>query len=170
MTLTKLTQLTFTSNLVSGNLSSLARLTQLTVLKCSNNANIVGDLRPLASLVRLTTFWAASCGLTGDLSPLAALTALTSIDLRFNALTGYVSALQALTKMAVLALSSNSFSGDLAPLANMTSLVQLLLDNNKFSGTYIVINMYCIFMVSIIVDCRDTFGPVLSCSHVHTYM
>ena len=109
-------------------ISSLARLTNLTYLDLYNNQ--ISDISALSGLTNLTVLDLAWNQIS-DISSLSGLTNLTSLDLWNNQISD-ITPLARLTNMTWLGLGSNQIS-DISALSGLTNLVWLILDSNQIS-------------------------------------
>lgn len=120
---------------LSGNIPSLASLTELENLSLSNN-QLKGNIPSLTALVKLQRLNLAKNQLSGSL-PASFPDSLEYVALNNNQLTGTITNnFKTATKLQTLNLSTNKLSGSLPTnLSNLSSLTELVLDTNQFSGT-----------------------------------
>ena len=130
----RVVELLLSGNGLSGLLTDLSALTNLTILDLSYN-QLSGRIPDLSALTNLRNLFLSDNQLTGSIPDLSTLTKLTSLDLGFNQLTGSIPGLSSLTDLTSLALGSNQLSGPLPDLSALTSLTDLYLTNNQLSGS-----------------------------------
>ncbi len=118
---TLLTILRISSENVSGDISSLKKLTSLINLNIGGLNNITGDIESLKNLTSLTSLLTSGSNITGDIASLKTLTSLTT--LMTDGLRGDVSVLKPLTSLKTLWLKNGSFYGDIAALSPVLSLI-----------------------------------------------
>jgi len=126
---TNLRYLSIGNNLIGGNISPVASLTNLTELYLY--ANQISDISALASLTKLERLGLAYNGLIRDVSPLANLANLTWLRLEENQISD-ISPLANLTNLTYLDLTKNQIT-DISALANLTELTELGLSINPIS-------------------------------------
>lgn len=120
----------------SGNLESLASLTELIALRLNNNAKVSGSVESLAALTKLTEIGLS--GLVKVIGSLASLktTRLTSIDARNTLLSGDLAQLATLGQdtVAYVNFGNTRVSGSLAGLETLKNLQYLDLANADVGG------------------------------------
>ena len=115
---------------VDGNLSDLSPLAGLINLRFLNSTSNTSDLSPLAGLINLESLIFVRCNVS-DLSPLAGLINLTRLITWDNPVSD-LSPLAGLTKLEHLDLCGGRIS-DIKPLARLTGLKELYIFSNKIS-------------------------------------
>ena len=115
---------------VDGNLSDLSPLAGLINLRYLNSTSNTSDLSPLAGLINLESLIFVRCNVS-DLSPLAGLINLTRLNTWGNPVSD-LSPLAGLTKLEHLDLCGGRIS-DIKPLAGLTGLKELYIFSNKIS-------------------------------------
>lgn len=119
------------SNGVSGQLSNIAELSNLTQLQIANTAVTSEELVVLGRLPSLTKLTLDNCGLT-TVNGLGSIYNLTHLDLRNNSIRD-ISTLSGLKNITDLNLQHNVVN-DLSALSTLTTLVNLDVSYNKVSS------------------------------------
>ena len=133
-TLTNLTSLDLSSNQLSGQIPDLSALAKLTYLDL--NSNQLSEAIPdFSALTKLTNLDLSSNQLSGQIPALSTLTDLQVLDFDDNILTGPFPGLSDLTKLWWLQLSNNQLNGEIPDLSTLTRLSTLLLQSNQFRGS-----------------------------------
>ena len=134
---------------VSGQLSNISSLSQLTTLHITNTSVSADELKIIGSLPKLQRLTLSGCGLSTvaglesaaglnylnlskntvrNISPLSSMKDLQEADLQHNALTD-LSALSSCTSLITLNVSNNSIK-TLSPVCGISSLTKLSADHN----------------------------------------
>jgi hypothetical protein len=122
---------------VSGNLTVLVELTNLTVLNLYGCKGVSGDLASLAGLTNLTMLDLGSCdGVTGNLATVAGLTNLTVLDLTdCKGVWGNLEGVAGMEYLSELYLQwCWGVSGDLVSVAELAHLKRLDLRNTRVTA------------------------------------
>ena len=102
---------------VTGNLSSLAALSNLTFLHITGAAvSVTGSLSALSTLTKLQHLTLPLSSIGGDLSALSGLNALQLVELSGAAISGDLSSLYGCANLTILHLANAAVTGDLAAL------------------------------------------------------
>ncbi len=126
-------RLSLTVNGLSGSISDLSPLTNLTALEL-NNIELTGAIPDLSALTDLSVLTLHNNQLSGQIPDLGALSKLANLDLSDNQLSGQIPDLSGLTSLTVLNLNENSLSGSFPDLSTLSKLVNLNLSDNQLSG------------------------------------
>ena len=102
---------------VTGNISSLSELTNLTTLDIPNTS-IIGNISNISNLVNLTTLVFTNTSITGDISNLSNLVNLTTLGINNTSIIGDIKTLVKLTQLTELNASNCALSGTIESLAN----------------------------------------------------
>jgi len=126
-------ELTLSGNGLSGSLTELSALSNLTLLALDFN-QLTGPLPNLGALAELEWLSVSSNQLTGSIPSLNNLTNLEVLDLGLNQLTGSIPDLSYLTNLNELSLADNRLNGSIPDLRDLTNLTELHLGSNRLTG------------------------------------
>lgn len=116
----------------TGDLESLADKNKLTVLSL-NECDITGDIASLAGLTNLTAFNVSGCkDITGDIASLKGLTKITSINLTFTNLSGNCESIKSIRiSDAINLFKGNKIGGDISQLNTDGNFISFLSRTSK---------------------------------------
>ena len=132
------TRLLLNSAGLSGTVSDLSALTNLTELRLNHNYKLSGTLSDMGlnSLTSLEGLYFQSTKLSGTIPDLSALTSLVRLDLSATRLlSGTIPDLSKLVNLSKLILHNNKLSGTIPDLEKLVNLTELRLSLNNLSGT-----------------------------------
>ena len=122
-----------TGNHLTGNLPTLAGLTNLQYFQVFDN-QLTGSIPTLAGLTNLQEFWAQNNQLTGSIPALAGLTNLQYFNVAGNQLTGSIPAFTRLT-LVYFDASANRLTGSIPALSGPTNLHTFRVGFNQLTGS-----------------------------------
>ena len=129
------------STSIAGNIELLVGLTALMYLSLRGSApsslsgGLSGDVGSLAGLTQLTGLSIQSNGVSGSVEPLAALVQLTSLRLAGTHVSGSIETLAALVRLFELWLDETNVYGSIEPMAALTHLRYLYLADTDVYGS-----------------------------------
>jgi serine/threonine protein kinase len=133
--LTRLKNLSLGHNMLSGNISEVAKAASLQSLDMGVN-QFTGSIDPVKSLTSVTFLGLNGNDFNNTIGAISALTSLRYLDLSYNRqLNGSIDPLKTLTSLRHILLTGNQLHGTLDPLKSLTSLERLFLGYNQFNGS-----------------------------------
>jgi serine/threonine protein kinase len=132
--LTRLKNLSLGHNMLSGNISEVAKAVSLQSLYMGVN-QFTGSIDPVKSLTLINHLSLNDNQFNGTIDPITGLTLLQHVDLGGNQLHGTIDPIKGLASLQGCFLGKNQFSGSTDAVANMTSLENLDLSRNSLQGT-----------------------------------
>ncbi|MDM8516308.1 fibronectin type III domain-containing protein [Desulfobacterales bacterium HSG16] len=135
------TDLKLSTNNLSGNITSINKinnLTELTYISLANN-QLSGQF-PTLNLSKLVTLYIHTNQLTGTIPNLSGCPNLEQLTLGVNAIEGDLSNIQNLVKLTYLGLQGNKITGSLSFLGELTSLTFVNLTGNDLTDLSLKLN------------------------------